>query len=108
MAGDPHRAQISQFELLKLILLLKLEKQFPVEQIEATVSQSAVPPPLFIIATSGLRAAAEAALLQLCLLTINTVCFISNNDVITITAIIIIDISSSMIIIDNKTNDKKC
>ena len=43
--GNPHRAQISQFELFELILLLKLDKQFPVEQFEATVSQSTVPSP---------------------------------------------------------------
>ena len=30
--GNPHRAQITQFELLKLILLLKLDKQLPVER----------------------------------------------------------------------------
>ena len=33
--GDPHRAQIYQFELFKLILLSNLYKQFPVEQFEA-------------------------------------------------------------------------
>ena len=33
--GNPHRAQISQFELFRLILLLKLDKRFPVEQFEA-------------------------------------------------------------------------
>ena len=43
--GNPHRAQISQFELFELILSLKLDKQFPVEQFEATVSQSTVPSP---------------------------------------------------------------
>ena len=43
--GNPQRAQISQFELFELILLLKLGKQFPVEQFEATVSQSTVPSP---------------------------------------------------------------
>ena len=43
--GNPHRAQISQFELFELILLLKLDKHFPVEQFEATVSQSPVPSP---------------------------------------------------------------
>ena len=32
-----------QFEFFELILLLKLDKQFPVEQFEATVSQSTVP-----------------------------------------------------------------
>ena len=43
--GNPHRAQISQFELFELILLLKLDKQFPIEQFEPTVSQSTVPSP---------------------------------------------------------------
>ena len=52
--GNPHRAQISQFELFELILLLKLDKQFPVEQFEATVSQSTVPSPLLSIALNGL------------------------------------------------------
>ena len=33
---------MSQFELFELILLLKLDKQFPAEQFEATVSQSAI------------------------------------------------------------------
>ena len=41
--GNPHRAQISQFDLFELILLLKLDKQLPVEQFKATVSQSSVP-----------------------------------------------------------------
>ena len=49
--GSPHRAQISQFELLELILLLKLDKQFPVEHFEATVSRSAVPSPPLIAST---------------------------------------------------------
>ena len=40
------RAQISQFEPFELILLLKLDKQFPVERFEAAASQSAVPSPL--------------------------------------------------------------
>ena len=31
-AGSPHRAQIPQFELFELILLLEINKQFPVEQ----------------------------------------------------------------------------
>ena len=43
--GNPHRAQICQFELFELLLLLKSDKQFPVEQFEATVSQSTVPSP---------------------------------------------------------------
>ena len=41
--GNPRRGQISQFELFELILLLNLDKHFPVEQFEATVSQSTVP-----------------------------------------------------------------
>ena len=45
--GNPHRAQMSQFEFFELILLLKLDQPFPIEQFEATVSQSTVPfPPL--------------------------------------------------------------
>ena len=47
--GNPHRAQIVQFELFDLILLLNLDKQFPVEHFEATVSQSTVPSPLLAI-----------------------------------------------------------
>ena len=43
--GSPRRAQISHFELFELILLLKLDKRFPVERIEATASQSTVPSP---------------------------------------------------------------
>ena len=43
--GNPHKAQFCQFELFELILLLKLNKQLPVEQFEATVSQSTVPSP---------------------------------------------------------------
>ena len=42
---NPHRAQLSQFELFELILLFKFDKQLPVEQFEATVSQSTVPSP---------------------------------------------------------------
>ena len=48
--GNPHRAQISQFEL---VLLLKLDKQFPVERFEASrairgssISVSSTLPPL--------------------------------------------------------------
>ena len=52
--GNPHRAQIVQFELFELILLLKLDNKFPVEQFEATVSQSTVPSPL---SAAGLRIA---------------------------------------------------
>ena len=40
--GNP---QIVRFELFELILLFKLDKQLPVEQFEATVSQSRVPAP---------------------------------------------------------------
>ena len=53
MVGNPHRAQISRFELVELILLLKSDKQLPVERFEAAVSQSTVPsPPLFMWAVS--------------------------------------------------------
>ena len=45
--GSPHRAQIVSFELFELVLLLESDKQFPVEQFEATVSQPTVSfPPL--------------------------------------------------------------
>ena len=47
--GNPHRAPIVQFELPELTLLLKLAKQLPVEQFEATVIisvNSTLPPPL--------------------------------------------------------------
>ena len=44
--GNPHRAQISQFEFFELVIWLKLGKRLPVERFEATVSQSAVPSPL--------------------------------------------------------------
>ena len=47
--GNPDRGQIYQFELFELVLLLKLDKQLPVEQFEAAVSQSAVPSPLLIV-----------------------------------------------------------
>ena len=42
---NPHRAQISQFELFELFLLLKSDKRFSVEEFIAAVSQSAVPSP---------------------------------------------------------------
>ena len=41
--GNPRRTQSSQFEFFELILLLKLDKRFAVEQFEATISQSTVP-----------------------------------------------------------------
>ena len=44
--GNPPRAQFLQFEFFELILLSKLDKLFPVEQFEATVSQSTVNSPL--------------------------------------------------------------
>ena len=43
--GNPRRARIYQFELFELVLLLKLDKRLPVEQFEATVSQSTAPSP---------------------------------------------------------------
>ena len=46
--GNSHRAQISHFELFELIPLLKLDKQLPVEQFEATASQSTIPSPLLL------------------------------------------------------------
>ena len=51
------RAQISQFELFELVLLLKLDKQFTVEQFEATVSQSTGPSPPLRLAASARRRA---------------------------------------------------
>ena len=48
--GNPHRTRIAQVELFELSLLLKLDKQFPVEQFEVRVSQSTGPsPPLSTI-----------------------------------------------------------
>ena len=47
--GNPHRAQMSQFELFELVLFLKLDKRFPVEQLEAAASQSiSTLPPLLL------------------------------------------------------------
>ena len=43
--GNPHRPQIYKLELFELILLLEFDKQFPVERVDATVSQSAVRSP---------------------------------------------------------------
>ena len=44
--GNPHRAQISLFDLFELVLLLKVDKQSSTEQLEPTVSQSStVSPP---------------------------------------------------------------
>ena len=53
--GNPHRTQICKFELFELVLLLKLVKQFTVEQFEATVSQSTVPSPPLIKAKRALH-----------------------------------------------------
>ena len=52
MVGNPHRAQIFQFELFELILLFNFDKQLPAEQFEAAVSQSTVPFPPRIIVVS--------------------------------------------------------
>ena len=55
--GNPHRAQIYQFELFELVLLLKLDKGFPVEEFEATVSRSTAPsPPLLQAPSAGASA----------------------------------------------------
>ena len=43
--GNTRRAQTFQFEIFELILSLKLDKRFPVEQFEATVIQSTVSSP---------------------------------------------------------------
>ena len=53
--GSPRRARISQFELFELILLSKLDRRYPVEQLEATVSQSTVPSPLLIMVKETLK-----------------------------------------------------
>ena len=46
--GNPHRAQISQFEVFELNLVWKLDKQFPVEQLEATsISVNSTLPPSY-------------------------------------------------------------
>ena len=45
--GDPHRAQSYRFYLFDIVLLVELDKQFSIEQFEATVFQSTIPcPPL--------------------------------------------------------------
>ena len=44
--GNPHWAQIDQFELFELILLFELDTKLPVERFEAAVSWSTVPSPL--------------------------------------------------------------
>ena len=44
--GNPHRAQLVQFELFESCLLLELDKHFSIEQFEPTVSQSTVSSPL--------------------------------------------------------------
>ena len=59
---------MSQFKLFELILLVKLDRQFLIEQFEPTVSQSTVPSPLSFLPgvsprdrSSGAAAAAAAA-----------------------------------------------
>ena len=46
------RAQMYRFELFDIILLLKLDKQLPVERFEVAVSQSTVPSPLLFLGFS--------------------------------------------------------
>ena len=58
MVGNPHRAQICQLELFEFILVLKLDKQFSIEQFEATVSQSTVSSPPLTVA-AGMVAVVE-------------------------------------------------
>ena len=43
--GNPHRAQISQFEFFELFLLLKLDNEVSIERFEPTASQSTVSSP---------------------------------------------------------------
>ena len=43
--GHPHRSQNCQFELFELIISLKLDNKFSIEQFEPTVSQSTVSSP---------------------------------------------------------------
>ena len=50
--GNPHRAQIVQFEFFELIVLMELDKQSYIEQFEATASQSTVPSPRLGTATT--------------------------------------------------------
>ena len=60
--GNPHRAQIAQFELFELILVLKLDKPLSIEQFEPTVSQSTVPsPPLSLVWVEGLNGSARTS-----------------------------------------------
>ena len=53
LSSSNFRAQIYRFALFELILLLKLDKRFPVEQFEATASQSTVPSPSYIFHVTG-------------------------------------------------------
>ena len=57
--GNPHRARIFKLELFERILLWRLFNYFPVEQFEATVSQSTVPPPVLGPAGTDPEDAAE-------------------------------------------------
>ena len=63
--GNPPRAQTYKFELFELILLLKLDKQFPIEQFEPTVSQSTVPSPPLRNAIQAAIKAAESCFLPM-------------------------------------------
>ena len=62
--GNPHQAQIVQFESFELILLLKLDKQVSVEQFEPTVSQSTVPSPPLKMSERCLKISMGQELLQ--------------------------------------------
>ena len=62
-AAEPlMEAQNYDFELFELIILSKFDKQFPVEQFEATVSQSTVPSPPLLSYSSRSRAQTAAEL----------------------------------------------
>ena len=60
--GNPHRAQTCKFELFELIILLKLDIQFSIEQFEPTLPQSTVSsPPLSSISSAWLQVADKAS-----------------------------------------------
>ena len=61
--GSPRRARISRLGLFELIILLKLDKRFSIEQFEAIASQSTVPsPPLTPSSQSKIRVFSDPTL----------------------------------------------
>ena len=92
--GNPHRAQIIQFELFDLIPKLKSDKRFSIEQFEPTVSQSAVPsPPLFQESVRFLRTEMKHRLKDWELLVLLGIIIISSSSSSIIVIIIIAIIS---------------